>query len=138
MDILCRLDGTYEVYVRIQDGTESCGTYATEREAQAAWRRAMKTLNNARLSSSRTTTVFYETVVERVEWATREDLLGAARSSTPKIVRVPPAMAHLLSPECIDSGGTSRDSASGNTKTTSSTPGEEGYRRIQTPPETSP
>lgn len=58
-------NGVYEVYVRIQDGTEFCGEYKTEQEARDAWVDSQKTLNNAKRSSDEVSIYEFQPVTER-------------------------------------------------------------------------
>jgi len=45
-DAIIHKDGKYHVYVNIQDGTESCGSYDRLDVAQKEWIEAQKALNN--------------------------------------------------------------------------------------------
>lgn len=64
MTIYRLADGKYAAEVRIQDGTESCGTHDTEEEAVQACFQGMEVLNHAKRNSLKRSNIDFRIVID--------------------------------------------------------------------------
>lgn len=103
--IVCTRDGRYHVYVMTQGGTEACGVYDTEAEAQEAWRRSEKALNNRKLSHlPASCAIYYAVLVETEELWTVEKLARHLKSGEARLLAAPDSVLPLLRESCVPLG----------------------------------
>lgn len=136
--ILCTLEGKYQVHVRVQDGTEPCGEFDTEPEAQRAWKQAERTLNHRTGLARQRAAVLYQARVAKVEileipLQTLQHYHAQGESSSLRILELPEQARALLHPPLPSAGGSTTPTgscASTSTSTSGDSP-PEPVRRIR-------